>query len=164
MKKLLVVRHAKSDWSQPGQTDEKRNINDKGILKSGRIIDYLKRKEILPDLIITSHALRACETAQLIAKGIGIDPEDIQIHPKIYSWNEDQLFDLFLEIPDNVETLMIVGHNPVLTNFINYLVSPPIDWMPTSSVAALSVPIKKWSEISKNKAELLFFITPKMLK
>ncbi|MHC1707028.1 MAG: histidine phosphatase family protein [Bacteroidales bacterium] len=164
MKTLYIVRHAKSDWSQPGQKDSDRILLPKGIKRTERILVYLNRKEIIPDLIICSHAVRAMETARLIARGLGYPVENIQIDKTIYASDEDQILDVIYGVSDDINSLLIVGHNPEFTNLSNLFTDNPIEWLPTSGVVSVSFDTKRWNQINTAGRTTNFFIYPKALK
>ena len=150
MKTLYIVRHAKSSWDYPELPDEKRPLLEKGKKRTKRIIDDLLRRETVVDLIVSSPAVRAFETAKIIGNAL--------------RHAEERLFNLFFDLPSGVDTLMIVGHNPTLTNFANHFLTQKIDSIPTSGVVCIDFDTEKWEEIDNMNSKLRFFITPKMLK
>lgn len=163
MKTLYILRHAKSDWSEPGQDDIERAIREKGIKRTGLIINYMQSNQMKPDLIISSHALRAIQTSKLIATGLNYPKNSILINPKIYYWNEDQITNLFFEVNDSVSSLMIVGHNPTFTNLANHYLEKKIDYLPTSGLVTVNFDIDKWSDVDAAKVIGSQAIFPKLL-
>jgi len=163
MKSLYIIRHAKSDWSTPGQKDEDRDLMGKGIKRTMMIIAYLKQKEVLPDLIIASPAIRAATTAKLIADGLDY-PEDHIQHEKIfYTGDSDDILDLIFETENTVDTLMVVGHNPTFTNLANRFLDEKLEWLPTTGTVCIHFETEAWSEIRKCPRETGFVVFPKML-
>lgn len=164
MKTLLIVRHAKADWQMPGQKDQDRPLINRGIKRTELISDFLKNKNINPDLIVASSAIRAAQTAKLLAKGLDFNESKIIFNPDIYHWSHVDLFDVFLEIPDDVNTMILVGHNPTLTDFSNIFLDHPIENLPTTGVVCISFDTNVWSDIRKSTTKTEFVIFPKMLQ
>ncbi|HRY33555.1 MAG TPA: histidine phosphatase family protein [Bacteroidales bacterium] len=164
MKTLYLVRHAKSDWNQPGQKDIDRPLLPKGVKRTDKVIQYLLKKQVMPDLILSSPAVRALLTARQIASGIGYPEKNIQIEKNIYASSEDMLLDLIYAADDRVESIMMVGHNPEMTNLANLFLPSPIEWLPTTGVASLLFETDKWHEIAAAKTRTNFYIYPKALE
>ncbi len=164
MKILYLVRHAKSSWDHSGLSDSDRPLMTKGIDRSHRIIGFLKERGVLPDLMISSPAIRAFETAKLFAGGLGYLVPNVIIDQKIYDGYYDRILDVIYSIKNDIDSLMIFGHNPTITNLANLFLHPGIDDMPTSTVVAIEFDTVKWEEIANAKAHQLFIVSPKMLK
>ncbi|HPS62610.1 MAG TPA: histidine phosphatase family protein [Bacteroidales bacterium] len=159
-----MVRHAKSSWEEPGVPDAQRTLTPKGMKKSARVIDFLKKRGAVADLMISSPAVRALETARLFAAGLGYPPSKIRTDRKIYDGYYDRILDIIYGTPNDVESLMIFGHNPTITHLANLFLHPGIDNMPTSCVVCLSFDTGKWEEIPAHEATTDFIVYPKMLK
>lgn len=164
MKTVYIVRHAKSSWDFPHLSDHERPINKKGKKRTRIITDYLSKNKITIDLIISSHAVRASETAGIIARAIDYPAESIRIDRMIYHTNADRLIEQFFTLPNEVSSVMLVGHNPTLTNFVNNYLDDKIDWLPTSAVVCMKFNTNNWEDISMAKHENVFAISPRMLK
>ncbi len=164
MKKLYIVRHAKSSWNIEGISDKERPLLVKGEQRTKMVIDYFKEKELSIDLIISSAAVRAYETAKIIAKSFQYQEDRIRVEDYLYSANAEQMFDIFYDIPDEIDSVMIVAHNPTVTNFANIFLTQKIDWLPTSGVVALAFDVDNWGSCSVLNSKELFYVTPKMLK
>lgn len=164
MKTIIVVRHAKSSWDFPHLSDHERPLLEKGKKRTRLINDYLIKNNIAVDLIISSHAVRAYETAKIIARAIGYPIEEININRMIYHANADRLIDQFFDLPNNVQKVMLVGHNPTLTNFVNQYLDKKIDWLPTSGIVSIDFDTEKWEDLSMAKYKPNFVVFPKMLK
>jgi len=164
MKTVYFVRHAKSSWDDPGLPDEERPLIQKGFEKTRKIIDYLNQHRIRPSRIISSPAIRALDTARLLAKGTGYPENEIFIERRIYDGYFDPILDLIYGQPDSADSVMIVGHNPTITQIVNLFVHPGIEGMPTSAVAAVAFDTAEWNKIPLINARLEFYIYPKMLK
>ncbi len=164
MKTLYLARHAKSSWEEPGVSDFDRPLVPKGIRKTGLVIDYLKKQGTNTDLVISSPALRAHETAKLVAVGLNYPVSKIRTDRKIYDGYYDRILDIIYGTPNTVNSLMIFGHNPTMTNLANLFLHPGIDAMPTSCIVCLSFNTDKWEEIPNSEATCVFVVYPKMLK
>jgi phosphohistidine phosphatase len=163
MKTLYIMRHAKSAWGEPGLEDFNRPLLEKGKKRTKTIIDYLLSKQVKPELIISSPAVRALETAHIMAHGLGLNKNDIRFEKSIYTADTEQLEDLFYDLPASLSHLMIVGHNPAVTNFVNDFLENKIDALPTSAVVAIEFNTKKWDDYKKSNHSVKFIIFPKML-
>lgn len=119
---------------------------------------------IMPDHLLSSPAIRAIDTAKIIAEGIGFPTSSIVTDESVYKANVERLYDIIYGLPGNKHKVMIIGHNPCFTSFTNYYLEEKIDWMPTSALLSISFDVAGWEEIDKIKANLDFFITPKMLR
>jgi phosphohistidine phosphatase len=164
MKTLYFVRHAKSSRDHPGLSDSDRPLMAKGIERSRRIIGFLQEHGVHPDLMISSPAVRAYETAKLFAGGLGYPVQNIVIEQKIYDGYYDRILDTVYSTPNDIDSMMIFGHNPTITNLANLFLHPGIDDMPTSTVVALQFDTQKWEELTNAKTYQLFIVSPKMLK
>ncbi len=163
MKELILVRHAKSSWDHAGLADHERPLLEKGKKRTRKIINYLQEQKVMPDFILSSSALRARETAQFIAMGLGLDKGLVKVDPALYHADAEQLLEQFDDLSDNFKTVMLVGHNPALTNFVNMFLVPPIDWLPTSGVVAIQFETDLWDEIRDAQRSVRFVIFPKLI-
>ena len=163
MKTLFIVRHAKSSWEHPGLADDERPLLPKGIKRTNKIAAYLQQKNINPDLIISSHAVRALDTAKIIAEAIGYPEEKISISRQVYHGGTNQFYDELFRLTDDIQRVMLFGHNPAFTSFANHFLKKKIDWLPTSGVVAISFNTDQWTEIPLAKYNTEFVIFPKNL-
>lgn len=163
MKKLYLIRHAKSDWSDPGKSDFERGLNKRGKKNIPIMGKALREKEIKPDLIISSSAKRAKLTAKGLAKELGYK-KDILFLKKLYLCEPDAWFEVIRDIDKKYETVFIIGHNPEITEVSNMLIDDFIDNVPTLGVVGFKVSGKKWKKFERDSALFEFFIYPKMYK
>lgn len=163
MKTLFVMRHAKSSWGEPGLDDFYRPLLEKGKKRTKLIIDYLMHKQLIPELILCSPAVRANDTAKIMAHGLGLTEDQVLVEKSIYTADVDQLENLFFDLPSSVNRLMLIGHNPSLTEFINRYLENKLDALPTSAVVAIDYKANKWEEVLDSEASVNFIIFPKML-
>ena len=150
MKTLFLVRHAKSSWDDISLPDRDRPLADRGKRDVAKMGKRLADRDAKPDLIVSSPAVRALATAQTIAKGLGCKRKDIVVNDRLYARQADDLLDVIQELGEKLERVMLVGHNPELTELAHHL-SNEITHMPTCAVAQISFDTKSWSDIGKIK-------------
>jgi phosphohistidine phosphatase len=158
---LVMIRHAKSSWANPLQSDFERPLNERGTQDAPAMGEKLKKLGIIPDLIIASTAKRTKQTAKKIAKAVGYDPDNIKWEEKLYHCIPSVFEEVIFEVSDAVKTIFIVAHNPGITGFVNQL-SPEfcIDNMPTCAVVAAYVETNEWSGFAIAKRKVFLFEYP----
>jgi phosphohistidine phosphatase len=164
MKTLYLVRHAKATLENRTERDIDRQLLEKGLKRTRHIIDFLIQKNTNVDFIVSSPAVRAFETARVLAHALNFPLVNIKIERLLYEGDADKIGDLFYDLPKNKDSLMIVGHNPSITNFANMLLAEPIDYLPTSGIVCIQFDVNSWDEIWKAKIISNFVVTPRMLK
>jgi len=162
MKTLYLMRHAKSSWKHAELNDLDRPLLEKGLKRTRLIINYLKANNRKIELIISSHAVRALETARIIAHAFSVDEENLRVEKAVYMADPDSLMDQFYDLPSAVSEVMLVGHNPSVTNFANTFLDEKIDYLPTSGVVAISFETDKWEELPLVRFKTEFTVFPKM--
>ena len=163
MKKLYLIRHAKSDWSDASQDDFERGLNTRGGKAIATMAKVLNEKEIMPDLILSSSATRAMLTAQGLAKNINYKGK-LKYLDALYFADPQEIIEIIKEIKDKHDTVFIVGHNPETTELTDLMVDEYIDNVPTLGIVALNISVKQWRGFKPEKTTLDFFIYPKMFK
>lgn len=163
MKTFCVFRHGKSSWEISSLADYQRPLLLLGEERTERIAKYLAEQGIRFDLIISSHALRAHETARIIARSVGYEESAIRIDPSVYFGGADALNSILASLDDDFETVAIFGHNPGMTDFVNEFLTEPIPNFPTSAAACFRANIESWSALPLSFPEEVFYITPKNL-
>ena len=162
MKNLLVLRHAKSSWENAELSDFERPLNKRGLETIQIIGQEFFRLNLPTDLILSSPAKRAKQTAVLVKESGGIAGE-IKYADGIYEASVMKLLHIVSEIDDKFNHVLLVGHNPGLEELIRVLTGN-IQVMPTATLAKLDLDIETWLEITANCGKLDFAITPKELK
>lgn len=160
-KELFVLRHAKSSWDEPNVDDVDRSLIPRGINDAHSIANHQKKNLKEVDLILTSHANRATHTATIVAEVIGYPFDKIKLSSKLYEISETQLMSIVKALPDELTRVLIVGHNPTFTSFVNRFLKSAIDNIPTSGIVGLSFHVGSWTEISKDNLQSSFFEYPK---
>lgn len=120
---LLIMRHAKSDWSDHAAADFDRTLTDRGKRDAKKMGAWLKKKKIIPDLIVSSPAARAERTAVIVSKETGFDPAGILWDKRIYNASLDALLKVVAGQAQKSRRLLLIGHNPGLEELLNYLSS-----------------------------------------
>ena len=169
MKTLLLLRHAKSSWYNPGGRDFDRPLAPRGRRSAPLIGGHLRDRQLLPDLVLCSTARRARETYDLVVPAVG--GAAIQFEQALYLAAPATLLRLVQATPPGVERLLVVGHNPGLQQFAAQLAATgdaaALDRLrakfPTAGLAILTFPVDRWSEIQPGTAELESFVAPRDL-
>ena len=163
MKRVIVLRHAKSSWSDPGLLDIERPLNKRGKRGAARMGERLEELGIEPGLILSSPAIRALETARTIANLLGYAESRICIVDSIYGADSRELLDLIRSLDDAISSLILVGHNPASTELANRLADAGIDNIPTCGAFCADFDVSSWSGIREGSGRTVFFEFPKKL-
>jgi phosphohistidine phosphatase len=161
MKKLYLIRHAKSSWKERNLRDFDRPLNKRGNRDAPYMGNLLRQKGVSPSLIISSPAKRAITTANKIANEIGYNYESIIKNENIYEASAGEIIDIINSIEDEHETAMLFGHNPGFTMVANYLSNQRIDNIPTCGIAYIEFPFDSWSSVEVGTGKLIEFEYPK---
>lgn len=161
MKRLVLVRHAKSSWSDPSAADFDRKLNKRGKRDAPFMAEKLAERDIRADLIIASPAKRAKKTAKHMAKAINYESSKIYYTEDAYSFAAPDLFEIIRKIDDKNEEVLFVGHNYGLTDFGEQLTGETLLNIPTAGIVCMTCQIPSWSEIQPGCATLKFFDYPK---
>jgi phosphohistidine phosphatase len=161
MKTIYVIRHAKSSWDDLALDDFDRPLNERGKRDVPRMAKRLKEKEPAIDTVISSPANRAITTAKGIADILQLDATHIRQEPRLYHASAETMLTIVQKLTDKVDTIMLVGHNPGLTDFVNELTGESIANVPTCGMVAITFTASEWSAIRWNTGKLLFFDYPK---
>ncbi len=163
MKHLLLVRHAKSSWANPGQADFDRPLNERGHKDAPMMAKRILDRDITIDSIITSTALRALTTAEYFAHANEIPKSKMIQHDFLYHAPPERFVKAIIQIPDEINTAAIFAHNPGITDFVNQLTSTRIDDMPTCAIFAIRIDTLSWKNWAKAKKEFWFADWPKQV-
>lgn len=163
MKRLYIIRHAKSSWKDYSLDDWERPLNKRGRRNIPEMGRFLQKKGTQIDLIISSHAERALTTAVGIGEYLNYREENIQVTEELYHAGFRKIFEIVQEIPNSMQSAAIFGHNPGFTTFANSLTNSYIDNIPTCGVCAVDLPVTSWNEVGPGTGEMAFFMYPKGL-
>ncbi|NQV51653.1 MAG: histidine phosphatase family protein [Flavobacteriales bacterium] len=148
MKRIYLVRHGKSDWDDLNLNDIERPLKERGVMNSHEMGEHLKELKWVPELIMSSPAVRAYETAKIIAEQLDITGARFKVDSKLYLPDFPTVLKIILYLSDDLESIMIIGHEPSLSNLINHFLHTPIEAVVTGSLTAMDFKVKKWRDIS----------------
>jgi phosphohistidine phosphatase len=162
VKRIVLIRHAKSSWANPLQSDFDRPLNDRGEHDAPMMGERLKKADITPDLFIASTAKRASQTARRVSKALGYDTEKIEWREELYHCVPSVFEEVIYGIDDKINTLFIVAHNPGISEFAASLDNTKaIHHMPTCAVAGFEIDIDRWTDFNLGKKKTFLYDTPK---
>ena len=160
MKILLLLRHAKSSWKDESLSDFDRPLNERGKKAAQAIGRYIRKQKIMPDLVLSSPAVRARETTGIIITTAKLTAE-IRYDQRIYEADPLHLVHVLSQIEDNFCSVLLVGHNPGIEELLGLLTGSS-QHMPTAALAKIRLEgVGDWSEISQAKAMLELMIKPR---
>ena len=159
--RLTLVRHAKSSRDDMSLDDFVRPLNDRGKRDAPEMGRRLRESGVQPDLIVSSPAKRAIKTARIIAGEIDFPEADILEAAGVYEAAAGDLLKLMRSLPEEKRDVMLVGHNPGLTDLANIFIRPGIENIPTCGLVRLAFDVQQWSDISPQSASLLMFDFPR---
>lgn len=161
MKRLYLIRHAKSSWEHPEQDDLERPLNQRGLEDIDEMAQWLKGQNVQPDLMITSPAKRALETTTLFAKKLKYPTTQIVVNDKIYEANVEDLIEVIQDFNDSDHQVMLFGHVPSLNWLANFLCNDHLINIPTCGIYCIDFNTKHWKDFTETPNELVFFKYPK---
>lgn len=161
MKRLLIIRHAKSSWDYPELTDFDRPLNKRGMRDLPDMAERLVKSGFKVDKIASSPANRAITTATQHAKALGISPIQILQDSNLFHASSGHIQHMISGTNDSIQSLAIVGHNPGLTDLINDLSDFDLWNLPTCGICVIDFNIKAWSEIIGSKGNKVYYDFPK---
>lgn len=151
---LILVRHSKSLHESYINKDSERHLAPRGYEEANASAIWCKQKGILPNLMVSSYAIRAYSTALIFANNLGYHVNEIVLKASIYNADVEKLMSIINEFDDRNKSIMMFGHNPGFTDLLNKLCGSAISDLPTSSVAMLKIPVVSWSKINPRSAKL----------
>lgn len=160
-KVLYLVRHAKSSWADMNMSDFDRPLNKRGFRNAPEMGKRLRKRQVYPDLLLSSPAQRARSTAEIIAAEIGMPGTSIIYDNRIYDASCFELVQIVQGIKERHASAMLFGHNPSMEELVNLLSNIRIERMPTCAVATFELDVSTWEEAGKHTGRLLDFDYPK---
>jgi phosphohistidine phosphatase len=146
MKTLLVLRHAKSSWDDQSLDDHARPLNPRGLKDAPRVGEWLREQGVIPDVLITSDAVRARMTAEAVARAAGYTG-DVRLDSSLYLASPDEIYGVINTVDrPRTAAVMIVGHNPGLSAFVTQLTGDDVE-LPTAALAQIVLPIADWADL-----------------
>lgn len=162
MKSLTLVRHAKSSWNDAGVSDRERPLNARGERDAPEMGRRIVKHGIRPSLIITSPATRARATAKVIAQEMGYPIEFLQAEKALYLASLNTLIKTVAAQDNGFNSMIVVGHNPGMTDFANFLIPGLTNNLSTAGVVAVEIDQNNWSIDTESKVKLLTYDYPKL--
>ncbi|MEL6265668.1 MAG: histidine phosphatase family protein [Pseudomonadota bacterium] len=170
MKTVILLRHAKSSWSDPELEDHERPLNKRGKAAAPLMGDWLERSGYRPDLVLCSPAKRTRQTLRRIAAAMPDMPAAV-IEPRLYHADPGEMFGILAEQPDSATSVLVVGHQPGLSAFARKLVNGHVrphctrafQHFPTAAAAVLTLNVARWRELTPHTAEFIDFAVPREL-
>lgn len=160
MRKIVLLRHAKSSWDDYGLRDHDRPLGPRGWRDMPEMTKRLKARAIFPDLILSSTALRAKQTAQLVIEGLQLSPKVLIMNESLYHASAEAILNQIRNQSNSVNVLFVVGHNPGFNDLIE-LLGGSIDNLPTSGQYGFTAECEFWKDLSSANAKTLFIDYPK---
>jgi phosphohistidine phosphatase len=168
-RELLILRHAKSDWDSGVAADFNRPLSKRGKNDAPRVGAWLYREGLVPDLVVSSPAERARQTASKVCKCLDIKKGRIHWDRDIYEAEAQTLLSVLSRCPPDAATVLLIGHNPGLEHLLMHLVGDDLEipddgkLLPTATVARLEMP-DDWHDLPCGSAQLVSITRPKSLK
>ncbi|TQD40061.1 SixA phosphatase family protein [Haloflavibacter putidus] len=156
MKKLIIVRHGKSSWKED-LPDNKRPLKKRGFNDAELIIKAFKLYLQKPIKAYSSHAVRALTTAELFKEGLDIKDENFTVIKDLYTFDASNLIGFIKNLDDNLDKVMLFGHNPAITETVNQLGSKSFDNVPTTGLVVIDFDTDSWSKINDGRTLLSLF-------
>jgi phosphohistidine phosphatase len=160
-KQLIIVRHGKSDQGEYGMSDFNRTLNHRGNKNANEMAERITSKGIMPEQIVSSPAKRALSTAKHFADVLKVPHSNIQQEATIYEANVTALLQVINQLNNDYKRIALFGHNPGLTELVNYLADAKIYNLPTAGVVVIDFPFDDWLLVSQHTGTLFFFDSPK---
>ncbi len=164
MKTLTIVRHAKSSWDDPSLHDRERPLNARGKQDAPLIGQRIAAAGIRPSLIVSSPAVRAWKTARAVARELNYPMEFLQRESHLYLASKDEILDVVCAQDNKFNSLMLVGHNPGLTDFANFISPGLTNNLPTAGVVCVAIDRDDWMLHARPPTELLLYDYPRNAK
>jgi len=161
VKKIYLIRHAKSSWSEEGMSDYERPLNKRGKKDLPFMAARLKEFGIKPDLILSSSAKRAQKSAKTIAEIIGYGMDNITYDESLYDSSYTSYRYLLDSLDDRLDSIFIVAHNPTLTEVGERLSGAILTNIPTCSIVCIEFDVKSFQNIEEGSGKIIFFDYPK---
>jgi len=159
MKRLLLMRHAKSSWDNSDLADFDRPLNDRGEAAAPFMGELIAGRGLAPEEIVSSPAKRALQTATLVKESGGIEAP-IRLDERIYEAGAQTLKQVASEFRDELDIMMMIGHNPGFEGFVSFLTGKQ-ESMPTAALAVIDLDIDNWSDVKNGEGDLIEVIRPK---
>lgn len=163
MKRLYLLRHAKSSWDEPGLDDRDRPLAPRGRKACRKLARHIRHEGIRPELVLCSSARRARETLELIGDALG-DPA-VEVEDELYAADSERMLRRLRTLPEGAASVLLIGHNPGLQDLAAGLASGSTrlaEAFPTGALASLAFD-RPWFDLGQGAAELVAYVVPREL-
>jgi len=161
MKRILLMRHAKSSWGDPSLADFERPLSERGLKAAPLVGRFIGKQKLRPELILSSPAERARQTAVLVSESAGL-VAPLRYDERIYEATPARLFEVVSQVEEGVGELLLVGHNPGLEGLFERLTGESRR-MPTAALARVALDVEKWNKLREGVGRVELFVKPKEL-
>jgi phosphohistidine phosphatase len=152
-RRLFIIRHGKSSWDHEDLDDIDRPLAERGIRNAGEMAERLKEEAMVPQLILSSPANRALNTALIMSKIWEVGPDFLQIHDELYLANTSEIEQVVAAAPREIRNLAIFGHNPSFTLYANQFLEQALDNLPTAGVVVVTLESERWKGIGRKNVK-----------
>lgn len=171
MKTVFLLRHAKSSWDEPLLEDFRRPLAPRGRKAAVRMGRFMGKEGLIPDRVLCSGAVRATETWELVSEGLGASMP-IEIRDDIYHASSGALLELIRSLPNEEDSVLLIGHNPTFENLARHLAGSGdqkalrdlASKYPTAALAVLDFRIRDWRDLAPGEGDLRHFVRPRALE
>ena len=161
---LYLMRHGQSADKHHSQADKERELTPQGMRDTLTVSGHLYHQKIIPDLILSSTAIRAKHTSELVLDVCKLMPDQIRLEEELYTASVRTFLELVNQIDDTFHAVMCVGHNPVISYLAEYLTKAEIGDMPPAGLAIIRFHVQHWKEVNQGSGELITLLIPENLK
>ncbi|MGI0106286.1 SixA phosphatase family protein [Salinimicrobium sp. WS361] len=161
MKKLILVRHGKSSWEED-LPDAERTLKKRAFKDAGLVLNAFSGFREKPLKIWSSYATRALDTARIFQKRLEVEDKVFTIKKELYTFDSNTLLNIITACDDDVDSLMVFGHNPAITGVTNQLGDQYFSNIPTTGLCVIAFEAEKWQEIKDGQT--LLYLFPKNLR
>jgi phosphohistidine phosphatase len=164
MKTVYLIRHAKSSWDYPSLTDRARPLSNRGLRDAPFMAKMLSGKGVQPDAIFSSPAVRALTTATFFKNELDVAAEDFFLRDELYEVGAGEVLRFITMLPQDLDTVLIFGHNPTFTSVANWFTGNFIANIPTCGIVCVEADVQHWPHFEKPHAAVSAFYQPKQFR
>lgn len=162
MKTLYLLRHAKSSWKDETLPDIERPLKGRGRKASKTVGGFLKKEKIIPDLVLSSSAIRARQTTDIVLGAAKLST-DLRFDERLYEAGAQKLLEVVRQIEKSKKTVLLVGHNPGLEEFLE-LLTGAVETMSTGTLSKIVLKASDWAGVKNKDATLEWILKPKQMQ
>ncbi len=160
MKTLYLIRHSSAEASHSSMQDIVRPLTLEGVQRINSLCEFLNKRGVRFDTIVTSNAVRAFETALYISEGLSLSQQNINRNKKMYTGNSDTYLDILFEQNDIMKHVAFIGHNPQVTDLANYFLNNDNIFLLPCGLVAIQFLTNRWTDVCLAEKTFLFKWTP----